>query len=320
MNELAEVEQQIKALHEQLVAGEIFLDLGKQLAQLSKNLKGHRREKFENHELDPLFMVELQMTANNDLIDHDRPLAKGLVEALPGALQTTKIHIRHQLVGFINWAVEHHRLSNEQLQWLTVNLLQAKYFYNHLTERNSPAVYGRSLGLVYFRYLLYAARKQKKPIKLQVVKRLINRLAVAMLAERDTRGFVEGAGWVQIFAAYAGLCNEICADDRLKRADKLFLMASFLKAYEQLTTPLTMSEPDEGVGFINQTLKTHPLYRRYFINELQEWRKKLDTLNMEKTATWHQVFNHRHLLQTMLMDETLPPEIADAIMNQENNS
>ena len=133
MNELAEVEQQIKALHEQLVAGEIFLDLGKQLAQLSKNLKGHRREKFENHELDPLFMVELQMTANNDLIDHDRPLAKGLVEALPGALQTTKIHIRHQLVGFINWAVEHHRLSNEQLQWLTVNLLQAKYFNNHLT-------------------------------------------------------------------------------------------------------------------------------------------------------------------------------------------
>ena len=87
MNELAEFEQQIKALHEQLVAGEIFLDLGKRLSQLTKKLKGHRREKFENHEVDPLFMVELQMTVNADLIDHDRPLAKGLVEALPEALQ-----------------------------------------------------------------------------------------------------------------------------------------------------------------------------------------------------------------------------------------
>ena len=127
MNELAEFEQQIKALHEQLVAGEIFLDLGKRLSQLTKKLKGHRREKFENHEVDPLFMVELQMTVNADLIDHDRPLAKGLVEALPEALQSTKIHVRHQLVGFMNWAVEQRRLSNEQLQWLAVNLLQSVF-------------------------------------------------------------------------------------------------------------------------------------------------------------------------------------------------
>src|SRR5699024_9311899 len=116
--------------------------------------------------------------------------------------------------------------------------------------------YARSLTLVLLRFVLYAARQQERPIEVATLKRLSNRLVVAMLGEKDLRGCVEGAGWVQTFAAYAGLCNEICADERLNRGDKLFLVAAYLVAYRRLRAPLTMGEPDEGAVFIAQAVKT----------------------------------------------------------------
>ena len=317
MKEFGEFERQAVMIHEQLAAGEIYYEARDQLAKLADKLKGHRRTPRETPTVNPVFIVEMHLMMT-DGAPQASSVSDDFLADLLVAIQTADGHLRHQVVSWMNWALDHHRLTNDQLQWLAVQLSQSKYLYDHLLERNSPGVYARSLTLVLLRFVLYAARQQEHPIEIATLKRLSNRVVVAMLGEKDLRGLVEGAGWVQTFAAYAGLCNEICVDERLNRGDKLFLLAAYLVAYRRLRAPLTMGEPDEGAAFVAQAVKTHPLYARYFIEDLKAWRQGMDKQDPNKPATWHRVFNYRHLLQLLLLDGALPAQVVQAIMEQEN--
>lgn len=307
-------------IHEQLAAGRLYYQAGEKMAQLATGLKVKKKTKFAAPEANALFAVEAQlwMAAAPEKVPDALP--QGFVEAIPEVSRDPHLGVRHQLVSFINWAVDQRLLTNDQLQWLVIQLSQPKYFYSHLQEKQSSGVFGRSLALVILRYLFYAARQQSRPIDLNTTRRLMNRLVVAMLAEKDPRGFVDRTGWVQVFAGYAGLATELCADERLNRGDKLFLLAGFLVGYQHMAGALTMGEPDEGAIFIAQLVKTHPVYGQYFINDLKRWRAQMQKLNANQAATWHRVFNYRHLLQALLMDGDLPEKVASAIMDQENDS
>ncbi len=314
----ADLEHKLVFLHQQVAAGELYYDLGPRLLKLAEKTRGQKKAPFTEPPVSALFMVEVHLRLTGPKNGPQPPFDDEFLTSLLEASQSADPPIRNQVLNLVNWANDQQILTKEQLQWLVIHLSQPKYLYYHLGERRSAGLFARTNALTILRYALYASRRQAALVPTTTLQRLIPRLATILLAERDFRGFVEGNGWGQTMAILPGVINELCADERLTRGDKLFLMGCLLVAYRRVGAPLTMGEPDECAILLCQLVKRHPLYARYFIRELTNWRKELDQLNTSKTATWHRVFNYRHLMQAMLLDAGLPNTVASAIMDQDN--
>lgn len=91
------------------------------------------------------------------------------------------------------------QLNSNELEKLLVQLNQDEYLFYGIGEQGTDSVFTRS-----FSVLVIAAIIEYDVVKLQLNKRIIEhtvkRVVEYMLAEMDTRGFVEGKGWAHAIA------------------------------------------------------------------------------------------------------------------------
>ncbi len=213
---------------------------------------------------------------------------------------------------FLGNAIQNGHLSKAQMIWLTEELMADNRLFDHLLEEENEAAYYRSYCLAVLAILLNEDAVRADPfISNKLLERILFQIGIYLLAEKDTRGFVEEHGWVHSYTHLANVLGLLFERKDLKRADKLYLLACLMTNLRTINTPLTMGEMGRLVGTVLQLSKQHQLYADYFLLTLKLWRQ--DLVNepfAQSRASWQMLYNRVDFFQQILAyGPTASPEI-----------
>ena len=75
-----------------------------------------------------------------------------------------------------------------------------------------------------------------------------------------------------------------------------------------------MGENEDVANFLLKLFQQHQLYQDFFIEQLKVWRSELNSFNPYSKVQWVQLFNYRHLMQSLIIDGNLPEKVMKAIV------
>lgn len=215
---------------------------------------------------------------------------------------------------FLSDAIQNDLLLEEQLIWLTDSLSSDEQLFSHILEPENDAIYRRSFSMLILSLLLFTQRTRTKFMTLKQLDHVINQVAIYVMLERDTRGYIGTNGWAHAFTHVGNALAEILMMPQLMRADKLFLLASMLAGYREPKKPLVMGETERLVEVAMYAANAHELYSDYILLTLKLWRKDLVTRRTLKTeAQWHQLYNRSRFFHEIILRgaKNVPKQLYD---------
>lgn len=203
---------------------------------------------------------------------------------------------------FLGNAIQNGHLKKQQLGWLTEELIADNRLFSHILEEENDGAYYRSYCLAVLALLLNEDSVGTDPfISQSILEDVLFQVGIYLLAEKDTRGFVENHGWVHAYTHLANVLGLLFDRKDLKRADKLYLLACLMTNLRSIDTALTMGEMGRLVGTVLQLAKQHSIYADYLLLTLKLWRQNLVNEPFAQTRTsWQKLYNRVDFFQQIL--------------------
>ncbi|EEU30033.1 hypothetical protein HMPREF0501_01038 [Limosilactobacillus coleohominis 101-4-CHN] len=311
---ITEVQTALVNLHQQLVSGEIYLDAIPKIDSLIENVKHESRTPVEiaepeHHDQQILtnFVSDVQ-AGQHPQVDAE------LINVILKFANAKSVTFRRMILVTVESALENNLISTEQLKTLFHHFSQPDILLAHIDQATNQAAFGRSIAVNILRLILIADRSGYFFLTQDDISSFLNVVGLMAILERDTRGFVEGVGWVHLFTGMANLNNELAEHDELVRGDKIFLMATLVEGYKKIEHSFSMGENEDVANFLLKLFQQHQLYQDFFIEQLKVWRSELNSFNPYSKVLWVQLFNYRHLMQSLIIDGNLPEKVMKAIV------
>ena len=319
--QIKHLNQQVRELRHATAKGQIFKQLDRLAGDLVEQAPRHPRTPLATLEDDAAFYDELRAMFKKLQDDELDQISDVLLLSLLDHFKADDPDIRlNGCLMIFNALLANDLLTNEQLCLSFHYLAQNDILLDHIDEPKNRGVFGRATALSALASLLYADRAGYFFLQAYEVDRLADLVAMILVLEKDTRGFVGDQGWAHIYAELANVLGELAQREELVRGDKVCLMALLLANYSRLTTPLIMGENEQIADFLVNLMNQHQVYRRYFLLALRNWRNRLRESRPQSTGNWHQIFNYRRLMQCLLMVNDLPEQIGKVILEQDDQN
>ncbi|MFT8813461.1 DUF2785 domain-containing protein [Oenococcus sp.] len=215
---------------------------------------------------------------------------------------------------FLSDLISNKALSPEQMRWIANYLVADERLFGHILEPLNDGVFQRSFSLLILGQLL-SADIQQNFIDTQLRDRIINQVAAYALLEQDGRGFVGEKGWAHAFTHLGNVCSNLCSSPKVRRADKILLLATLLVGYHNAPVPFVAGEDARIAAYLAEITNLNEIYEDYFLRVLKFWHQGL-TAQMAVTteAGWNKIYNRNRLLQQLLLQkDAFPGSIVDYI-------
>ncbi|GAX09201.1 hypothetical protein IWT5_02384 [Secundilactobacillus silagincola] len=312
-NQIDDIREQLNEIRQQVNAGELFQSLGTRLESLVTSVK---REPVA---------TAVQLPDDNDGIRdlltqlNDQLKAESLatvsdqqVLQLVRHIGSSDPSVRDKGIYFLfNDLIQQHLLSNQQMTMIVRYLTSDTVLFAHILEPENDAIYQRAFAVLLLSVLLYADRAGYHFLDQELVNQVVNQLALYMVLEADTRGFIKTNGWAHAFTHVGNLLDELSERERLTRADKLFLMAIIIERYKTLDGALIFGEPQRLAGYFARLTNKNQLYADYFLKQLKHWRQELVIIQQQESQSgWNRIYNRGRLIESMIVRH----DFSDAIM------
>lgn len=220
---------------------------------------------------------------------------------------------------FLTDMISNKALSFEQMRWITNYLISDDRLFSHILEPLNDAVFERSFSMLVLGQLL-ATDAQDHFIDDQLRNRIIEQVASYSLLEQDGRGFVGEKGWAHAFVHIGNVLTVLFGDERIRRSDKLLLLASMLVGYHNVAVPFVAGEDSRLASFLAYATKINRLYEDYFLRVLKFWHQDLTAqMSISTESGWNKVYNRNRLLQVILLKtDSFPRPIIDYIQSSKD--
>lgn len=318
-----DVRDELKLLHEQVYAGKLLNSLGSQVGHLLDQidydepsqvvqLADEQAEDIKQRILEwqqMMYAGQSVKISNQDVLD------------LLSSLRQTDPTLRDKgAFFFISDGLQNGVFETNQLFLIVRCLIQDNVLFSHIDELDNDGVFYRSFAIFVLSMLRHANRKGgNKFISDEAEQTLFINFATYIALERDTRGFVGDKGWAHAFMHIGNLMSEFMHDDKVQRADKIFLLTILIEKLKRLDTPLIMGENRRLIGLITDLVNTNELYAKYFLQQLKQWRQEMTRqMQPESEGAWHCLYNQQRFLQGLMMRDNLPKEIFDYLNESRN--
>ena len=160
------------------------------------------------------------------------------------------------------------QLNANELEKLLVQLKQDDYLFYGIGEQGADSVFTRS-----FSVLVIAAIIEYDVVELQLDKRIIEhtlkRIVEYMLAEKDTRGFVEGKGWAHAIAHGADALDALAKHPEMRIEGRTEILHAI--EHSLLRKVDYLDEEEERLAMIISSLLKHQDAGQ----EIQLWIEKI---------------------------------------------
>ena len=314
---IASLGSQLAKLHQRVDNAEIFQSLYHRVGALTEQVPIQKKTSYAPPADDRIFIrqalpvIEAQIKAQH-------PLDQDQMQSLIYHLASVSRSARERLRQAINDLLADQLIDPTETAGWTDYLLQDEILYAHVLEPKNQAVFLRSSAVSMLRSLLMADRYGYFFLTDEDLQKIIDKIALLVLLEKDTRGFVGRQGWAHMFYELPSLFNELTERNELLRGDHIFMMTVLLERYRRLKTPLEMGEQNEVADYLARLMKRHRLYQDYFLMELRDWRQWLDQQeNVVNEGDWHLFFNYQRLMNALLITKDLPLKVASEIYKKE---
>ena len=160
------------------------------------------------------------------------------------------------------------QLNANELEKLLIQLKQGDYLFYGIGEQGADSVFTRS-----FSVLVIAAIIEYDVVELQLDKRIIEhtlkRIVEYMLAEKDTRGFVEGKGWAHAIAHGADALDALAKHPEMRIEGRTEILHAI--EHSLLRKVDYLDEEEERLAMIISSLLKHQDAGQ----EIQLWIEKI---------------------------------------------
>lgn len=215
---------------------------------------------------------------------------------------------------FLANLISNKALSREQMRWIANYLVADDRLFSHILEPINDAVFQRSFSLLLLSQLL-TADNQLNFIDDQLLGRIIDQTAAYALLEQDGRGFVGEKGWAHAFTNIGNVWDLLCSNPKVKRSDKILLLATQLVGYHNCPIPFVAGEDSRVAAYLANITNLNEIYEDYFLRVLKFWHQGLTAqMTVATEAGWNKIYNRNRLLQSLLLQkDSFPTSIVDYI-------
>lgn len=318
-----DVREELKMIRSRVHAGTLFDSLGSEIGRLLDQFDYDTPTDVAQLSTNEATEIKQRVLDWQQILYAGQPVAISNQDVLDllNSLRQTDPAIRDKgAFFFISDGLQNNVFKPNQLLLMVRYLLQDNVLFNHITEMENDGVFFRSFSIFILSMLHYANRKGSVHfISEEVEETLLLNFATYIALEHDTRGFVGEKGWAHAFMHIGNLLDELAHDDKLPRADKIFLLTILVEKLKRLDTPLIMGENRRLIGFITELVNTNDLYAQYFLKQLKQWRQEMTRqMQPDSESDWHHLYNQQRFLQGLLMRENLPQEILNYLNESRN--
>ncbi|KRM13499.1 DUF2785 domain-containing protein [Paucilactobacillus suebicus] len=320
MTQIQQIRQQLTELRSQVNQGEIFQSLGDEVGKIIESVKKDRSTKvyLNDDESDFLDMIA---DLRSQLNDHElKAITNEELLALLGHIGSTNTAVRDQGVYFLfNDLLEDQVLTKKQMTQTFNYLLSDEVMFDHINERKNNGIFQRSFAVLLISSLLYGDRAGYFFLNKDMLSRLVDQIAIYIILETDTRGFIKRNGWAHAYTHIGNVLDELSQRDDLARSDKIFLMTVLIERYKRLETPLIFGEPQRISAYLSRLTQTNHLYSSYFLLQLKAWRSDMmSNYQPQSEGQWNTIFNNVRLMQAILINGNFDDEIVKYIASGQN--
>jgi hypothetical protein len=313
LNTINETRDKITGLRIDLQVGKIFSSLGHAVGRVIDSTK-------RNQAVTPVVVPDDNDGIQELLTEIQEELGQGEMDGISDEklnqllnhLGSKNPAIRDKGVFYLfNDLIQNQVPTKKQLVMVFDRLLQDDMLLSHIEEKENDAAYLRSFSIMLLATLVYIDRAGEGFIDYERKNRLVDQLALYIVLENDTRGYVEQYGWIHAYTHIGNILDELATDKDLIRADKILLMAILLEKFRRLHTPLVYGEVARIAGYFADQLMEDDVYQQFLLIELREWRRSLAMAQVRETkGMWDAIFNRQRLLQAMVIH----PDMASAVI------
>jgi hypothetical protein len=320
---ISDIRTELQNLRQRVYHGELLDSLGTEVGHLIDQLDQDPAtpvKQLTPEETQPLYelLSDLQgkMMAGEPVLVSD----KELLTLLNGLRQTDPELRDRGVFYFVSDGLQQGVFTDDQIVLMARYLLQDNVLLSHLGEMENDGVFLRSFAAFILGMLVYANRQSEVDLFDDMLhEALLDQVATLIAMETDGRGFAGEKGWAHIFMHIANLLDEIAADPKTPRADKLFLLTILVERLKRLRVPLVMGENRRIVSYFTHLINMHEIYAQYFLRQLKQWRQEMTRRPQpESEADWHQFYNQTRLLQALMIRDNLPKDIFDYLNEARN--
>lgn len=311
---VTDIQAALTTLHQRLVSGEVYLDVISEIDNLIDSVQREARTPVKPPVPQPRDQRILTNFVSDVQAGHHPHVDNELINVICQFYGAKMVTFRRMILVTVETALENNLITTDQLKKLFHYFSQPRVLLDHIDQPTNQATFGRSIAINILRLILIADRSGYFFLTQDEVSDFLNVVGLLPLLERDTRGFVNGVGWVHMFTGMANLDNELAEHDELVRGDKIFLMATLVEGYKKIKTSFAMAENEDLANLLIKLFQQHQLYQDFFIQQLKIWRKELNDFNPYSKEQWVRLFNYRRLMQSLIIDGNLPEKVMKAIV------
>ncbi|WP_054701808.1 DUF2785 domain-containing protein [Secundilactobacillus odoratitofui] len=233
-NQIEAYRLQLKEIRAQVNAGELYQSLSTQLEQIIAQVTPEEPTELTLPDDDD--GIKAMLIQFNEQL-HQEQLASVSDQEVLQLLRhigSPDPHVRDKGVYFLfNDLIQQHLLSEQQMVMMVRYLTSDTVLFAHILEPENDAVYQRAFAVLILSVLMYADRAGYHFMTQPLVNQVVDQLALYLVLETDTRGFIDMNGWAHAYTHIGNLLDELSERAQLTRADKLFLMALLIERYKR---------------------------------------------------------------------------------------
>lgn len=312
-NQIDDIREELIEIRKRVNAGELFQSLSGRLESLVNSVKRDTTVTAVQLPDDDDGIRNLLTQLNDQLRDESlTAVSDQQVLQLVRHIGSPDPNVRDKGIYFLfNDLIQQHLLSNQQMTMVVRYLTSDTVLFAHILEPENDAIYQRAFAVLLLSVMMYADRAGYHFLDQDLVNQVVDQLALYMVLEADTRGFIKTNGWAHAFTHIGNLLDELSEREHLTRADKLFLMAIIIERYKTLDGPLIFGEPQRLAGYLARLTNKNQLYADYFLKQLKHWRQELVVVQrQESQAGWNRIYNRGRLIESMIVRH----DFSDGIM------
>ncbi|VDK13675.1 hypothetical protein OAL24_00470 [Oenococcus sicerae] len=309
------VKETVSEARKKLAAGHIYQSLNSQLENLVGRLSKRSKTIVKPIDGGDATLALIQKTSEK-FIQVKKVLLTDdqLFEILRQLASTNPAYRDRGAFYFLANLISNKALSREQMRWIANYLVADDRLFSHILEPINDAVFQRSFSLLLLSQLL-TADNQLNFIDDQLLGRIIDQTAAYALLEQDGRGFVGEKGWAHAFTNIGNVWDLLCSNPKVKRSDKILLLATQLVGYHNCPIPFVAGEDSRVAAYLANITNLNEIYEDYFLRVLKFWHQGLTAqMTVATEAGWNKIYNRNRLLQSLLLQkDSFPTSIVDYI-------
>lgn len=309
------VKETVSEARKKLAAGHIYQSLNSQLENLVGRLSKRSKTIVKPIDGGDAALALIQKTSEK-FIQVKKVLLTDdqLFEILRQLASTNPAYRDRGAFYFLANLISNKALSREQMRWIANYLVADDRLFSHILEPVNDAVFQRSFSLLLLSQLL-TADNQLNFIDDQLLGRIIDQTAAYALLEQDGRGFVGEKGWAHAFTNIGNVWDLLCSNPKVKRSDKILLLATQLVGYHNCPIPFVAGEDSRIAAYLANITNLNEIYEDYFLRVLKFWHQGLTAqMTVATEAGWNKIYNRNRLLQSLLLQkDSFPTSIVDYI-------